>query len=79
MMTTRPETLYFNGKTYHLFEHTLEEPLAVKGWTCFFYAENDKTIPPEVTNGKSRYFLCTVDSERDNAYNDLLERINKMK
>ena len=76
-MKTLPNWIYFNGKTYYLFEMMLGEP--VKGWYSFLYAENDDSIPPTVTDGKDRYYLCACDSDRDIAYNDMLERINNMK
>ena len=76
-METLPDWIYFNGKTYHLFEEVLGEP--VEGWYAFLYAENRDSAPPNVSDGKCGYYLCTTDPDKDVAYNDMLDRINNMK
>ena len=76
-MKILPNWIYFNGKTYYLFEMILGEP--IEGWYSFLYAENENSLPPNITDGKSWYYLCTCDPNRDIAYNDMLERINNMK
>lgn len=76
-MTTLPNRMYFNGKTYHLYEEILSEP--VEGWHSFIYIENEDSLPPSVTDGKNYYYLCTCDPDRETAYNDMLDRINNMK
>ena len=76
-METLPDWIYFNGKTYRLFEEVLSEP--VEGWYAFLYAENRDSVPPNVSDGWEGYYLCTCDPNRDTAYNDMLDRINNMK
>lgn len=76
-MEKLPIWIYFNGKTYYLYEEILGEP--IEGWYSFTYRETENSIPPSVKDGRGGYYLCTCDPNREIAYNDMLDRINKMK
>ena len=76
-MTQLPEWIYFNGSVYYLLEktHTVEW----EGWYSFIYTKLDDDMPPDVTDGKSHYYLVSMDISKERAYNDMLDRINRMK
>ena len=79
-MDRLPEWMFFNGTTYYLHYRPCTQTL--NGWHSYFYSaskEGSDIIPPYVTDGKFSYYLISCDPVKEQAYDDLLDRVNRMK
>ena len=74
-----PRELKSDGTTYVLHVEQYNDKL-FKGWWSYIYREKGKdSLPPEATDGKSIYYLCAMAPTKQEAEDDILERINTMK
>lgn len=77
-----PRELKANGKTYYLTVTEYNDG-TFKGWWSYVYKEkvknkNSDTLPPEATDGKDIYYLCSMRSTKQKAEEEILEKINNM-
>lgn len=77
-----PRELKANGKTYYLTVTEYNDE-TFKGWWSYMYKEkgknkNSDTLPPEATDGKDIYYLCSMSSTKQKAEEEILEKINNM-
>ena len=79
-METLPTKLKIKGKDYILEESQFSKHSEVApGWWCFMYRPLDNQgMPPEVHDEHDWYYLCSVAENKEEAYNDMLERVNSM-
>lgn len=79
-METLPGILTFKGKDYILEETQFSEHVEIlPGWWSFMYTPLDRDgLPPYVHNKHEWYYLCSVAEKREDAYKDMLERVNTM-
>ena len=79
-MKLLPPFLTIKGKDYILAETQFSKhDKVIPGWWSFTYQPLDNTLlPPEVHNKNEWYFLCTVAESKEDAYNDMVERVNTM-
>lgn len=78
-----PRELKANGKTYYLTVTEYNDG-TFKGWWSYMYKEkgknkNSDTLPPEATDGKDIYYLCSMSSTKQKAEEEILRKINTMK
>lgn len=75
-----PKTITLDGVDYHLVERCISEhDIIIPGWWQFWYERHDiRELPPRVSDGKTIYYLTSSAEEKDEAYNDLLERVNNI-
>lgn len=76
--STLPETLEIEGVIYHLHCRDCSDNPEWKGWFCYIYSETEDELPPEVGDKHEWYFLCSMHPSKEEAYEDMLERINNM-
>lgn len=71
-----PPTIWENGKMYLLISRELNDSsLDMRGWWSFEYVGNDD-FPVEATDGKSIYYLISVEETKEEAKQSLLEKLN---
>lgn len=74
-----PPTICENGKVYILASRKMHEPRGLMdGWWSFEYVGNDD-FPVEATDGKSIYYLISVEETKEKAEQSLLEKLNETK
>jgi len=74
-----PTTICENGKVYLLLSRELNDSsLDMRGWWSFEYVGNDD-FPVEATDGKSIYYLVSVEETKEKAKQSLLEKLNETK
>ena len=79
-METLPEKITIKGEEYTLFEEqNLQDGTVFYGWWTLRYCKSLDDLPPYVHNSSEYYYLCCCEPTREEAYNDMLERINTMK
>jgi hypothetical protein len=71
-----PKVIKYNGKTYTL-ETTDHNDDDFKGWWSYCYKDKNGLIP-QATDGKSVYYLCSMNQSKKESEDDMLERINTM-
>jgi len=79
-MEALPTKLTINGKDYFLEETQFSKHSEIlPNWWSFRYTSFDKNeLPPYVHNKECWYYLCTTEETKEEAYNDMLERVNSM-
>lgn len=80
-MELLPAFLTIKGKDYILKETQFSKHTEVfPGWWEFTYIplDNSSGLPPKVHNKHEWYFLSAVAESREDACNDMFERVNTM-
>ena len=79
-MERLPALINIDGKDYILEETQFSIHAEVlPSWWSFIYRPLDgKGLPPYVHNKHEWYYLCTVDEDKEKAYNDMVERFTTM-
>lgn len=78
-MDKLPEWIFFNGTAYYL--HYRPRAQTVSGCHSYFYSaskEDNDIFPVYVTDGKSSYYLISCDLVKEQAYDNLLDKVNRM-
>lgn len=79
-MEMLPKKLTVKGEEYTLFETQFPDTDdLLPGWWSLRYCKSLDDLPPYVHNSSEYYYLCCCEPTREEAYNDMLERINTMK
>lgn len=78
-MDKLPEKITIKGEEYTLFEEqNLQDGAVFYGWWTLRYCKSLDDLPPYVHNSSEYYYLCCCAPTREEAYNDLLDRVNTM-
>lgn len=76
-----PQEIKISGKTYSLIVEEHSDQM-FKGWWSYTYTEKGKgrnVLPPEVTDGKEIFYLCSMAPKKQEAEEDILKKINTVK
>ena len=81
MMKILPGIITIKGVKYILEECQYSEHIEIfPNWWCFTYwpLDDSKGLPPKVHNQSDWYYLTATEETKEEAYNDMLERVNGM-
>lgn len=79
-MEKLPEKITIKGEDYTLFEQQFPDTDdLLPGWWSFSYNKSLDELPPYVHNSHEYYHLISCAPTREEAYDDILERVNTMK
>ena len=80
-MDKLPYILTINDQDYILEETQFSKHASLlPGWWSFMYRPLDRqfVLPPNVHDDHDWYYLCTVAENKEDAYKDMVERVNRM-
>ena len=79
-LTSLPQTIRTNGKTYELMSEECHDSKLFKGWWSFKYVDktDNPDMPIQAADKSSIYYLCAMEPSKEEAENDMLTRLNDM-
>jgi len=78
-MEKLPFNLTINGIDYVFVERQISKHnVILPNWWCISYEPFGGGLPPHVNNAHEGYYLCATAPTKDEALNDLIERVSTM-
>lgn len=71
-----PKSIVYGGVTYTLSVDRYDDELYSGWWSYGYYDENN--LPAHVHDKEYWYYLCAMSPTKEEAYNDIFEKLNNM-